>query len=52
MYAEWKDEPPMAPWVTGFLGFKPPHKAVNPEQIFALFPSGVISLEAANPMIH
>jgi hypothetical protein len=57
LYEEWKEEPPIAPWVLGYLGFKPPGRsqAVNAAEIFNLFPTGVISIEGlapAMPAIH
>jgi hypothetical protein len=49
LYAEWKEEPPIGPWVTGYLGFKPPSKSttVNAAEMLELFPTGMISIEAA-----
>jgi hypothetical protein len=44
MFDEWGQEPPMAPFVAAYFGFKPKSTVVNAVEIFELFPTGNINL--------
>jgi hypothetical protein len=44
MFDEWGQEPPIAPFVAAYFGFKPKQTVVNAHEIFEMFPSGEIRL--------
>ena len=49
LYAEWAQEPPIAPFVAAYFGFKPKQEHVNAVELLSLFPTGNISIEGLAP---
>jgi hypothetical protein len=44
LYSEWEQEPPIAPFIAAYFGFKPKMTHVNAVEMLSMFPTGNISL--------